>query len=177
MSLEAALETHAAALNRNSDLLAKVVDNQARLLAGQEAALAKLDTAKPSGSSRGSTKKDDPKPPTEEKKPASETASRTISDDDLRAAGAAWMKGKSETERNDAFDKMNSVLEHFGLKGTKITGPDSKLDADQRKQAWFYIQRWNAGLDVNFSADYDFDGDPKQDAAAPEAESENDPFA
>ena len=77
-------------------------------------------------------------------------------------AGAADPKKIDKVIRGAAAEKMNGILEHFGLTG-KLTGAESKLDAEQNKRAKFFIERWTAGLEVDFTADYDFDGDPTQE--------------
>jgi hypothetical protein len=165
MSLEAALAENSAALNRNSDYLERVI-------AGQEAALAKL----------GDTKPAKPKPATVAAAPAAapvaaaepeivETGSAPT-DSELKAAAVAWMDGKSKEERTEAAKFINDTLAWMGFAaGAKLTGPDATLTAAQRKQAKFFIERWAGGLSVDFKADYDFDGPVDQGA-----EVEADPF-
>ena len=180
MSIETLIEGHTAALNRNSDLLERVI-------AGQQAALDKIEgpkttrAPKKTAESEGAavTQAETPPPaavveekpaavaPVVETPPAAAAAAAPeVTDADIRAAATAWMDGTSVEERTAAAAKMSTILAQFGV-GGKLTGPESVLDADQRKQARFYIQRWAAGLTVDFGADYDFDGEPTQGAAAP----------
>lgn len=185
MSLEAILAANTDALGAHTAALAANTAILERVVAGQQAALEKIDSGRPA-TPRAAPKKDAaPAATTAQAAAATETApvaaatstpaasittteptvaASVVTDADLKSAATAWMDGKSQDERLDAVKKLNSVLEHFGLAGSKITGPDSKLDDDQRKQARFFVRRWAAGLEVNFSADYDFDGEPTQGA-------------
>lgn len=165
MSLEAALAANTEALTAHTEVMKAVVANQERLLAGQQAAIEKIEAPK---ATRARTKDEPSKEtkaePVKETKVEPVKAAADTTDDDIKAAAAAWTNGASQEARMDAACKMKSVLEHFGV-GGKLTGPESKLDADMRKQTVFFIKRWAAGLPVDFNADYDFDGDPKQGAA------------
>jgi hypothetical protein len=156
----AALEANTAAKNRNNDLLERVV-------AGQALAIEKIEPAKTAKSTKT---KDTPAAgaaPTPEPEKAVETiteaADTVVSDADVKAAAVAWMDGKSKEDRLEASKKLTAALAFFGV-GGKLTGEESKLDDDQRKQAKFFIERWAAGLTVDFNTDYDFDGEPTQDA-------------
>lgn len=179
MSLEAALAEHGAlmkahteALNANTKILESVV-------AGQKAALEKLGDGKATPGTRA-TKKDEPKttPPKDEPKPtAEESTGRVVTDDDLKKAGAALMQGKSKDDQGKIANTLKDMLEWMGLdRAAKLTGPEAKLTDAQRKQALFFIERWTAGLSVDFNADYDFDGPVDQGAEAA-ADGDADPFA
>lgn len=167
------------ALNKNTAALERVAANQEKLIAGQQAAIEKIDAGK-GGKPPAATKAADKTTTKETGKPAA----KTVSDEDVKNAAVAYMTAvTSGMSAEDAKAKKNgeckqvlsAILEHFGV-GGKLTGPESKLDADQRKQAKFYLDRKAAGLKVDLNADYDFDGDPKQGADAPAAEEENDPL-
>lgn len=172
MSIEALIERHIEALEKNTATLERVI-------AGQQAALDKIEAPK----TPRTTKKTEPAPaaaetpaaaPAADPAPAAtETAATTapaadvVTDEQLKAAALKWMDGKPQEARLEAAKKMNDILAYFGV-GGKLTGPESKLDDDQRKQAKFFIERWAAGLTVDFSAEYDFDGDPTQGGAVDE---------
>lgn len=170
MSLEAALAEHTAALKENNVLLTQVV-------AGQKAALEKIGEGK-AGTNRAPKDKPAAPPAAGAEQPKTEstaTNAAAITDDDLKATAAAWMAGKPAEERKAAAEKIFEMLEWMGFtRKDKLTGPESKLTDEQRKQAKFFIQRWAAGATVDFNTDYDFDGDPAQGAAA--AEPDADPF-
>jgi len=180
MSLEAALLENTKALTALVGIMTQTQANQERLLAGQQAAIDKIEGAKASG--RATPKDKTVDKPSETKtetktEPKTETKAKTgtVTDDMVKAAAAAWTNGKTTEEKKALFTKVNEMLDFFGLAGSKITGPESKLDDEQRKQTLFFIKRWSEGLEVNFSADYDFDGDPCQEVAGDEGEEES-PF-
>lgn len=173
MSIEAKID------ELNTNMLALIAalkvtgENQERLIAGQAAAIEKVEAPK---QTRTRTKKDEQAPaadPTPEPEPAL-TATVTVSDDDLRQAAGDFLKGDGNltaeqvTERRDF---VASVMAELGTK--KLCGPESTLDADGRKKAAFFIKRKGEGLKVNFGADYDFDGDVTQ-GGEPEASAEDD---
>lgn len=171
MSLEAALADNTASNKGLTAALLTVAANQEKLLAGQAAAIEKIEGGK-AGKTPATPKK------TETVKPT--PAANVVTDEALKNAAVAWMnastKGKSDADakaiKGDAAKFLGDILTFFGC-GGKLTGAESKLDDDQRKQAKFFIERKAAGLPVDFSADYDLDGDVKQGAAA---EAEEDPL-
>lgn len=187
MSIEERLAENTAAINRNSDLLERVV-------AGQAAAIEKIEGAKPSrtkpaAAAPAATPAAEPAQTPAAAEPAATPAAAAaeptpaaaaapaiveVSDDDVKAAALAWMAkvdptGTDMAKKTECAQKLTEIVAYFGLDG-KLTGPQSKLDAEQRQQALFFINRWAAGLTVDFSADYDFDGDPTQGAAPAAAE-------
>jgi len=171
MSLEAALAENTAALQALAAVQTRVADNQERLLVGQQAAIDKIEAGKGATAAerkpRAAAAKDTA-PAAAEPAAAVEPAApaeRVVADDDIKAAALKWMDGKSKEEKEAAAKFLGEILAYFGT-GGKLTGPDSKLDADQRKQTLFFIQRKAAGLEVNFSADYDFDGPTDQGVEA-----------
>lgn len=160
-----------AALNRNSDLLERVV-------AGQEAAMAKLGDAKPATRSR-TPKATDPVVEQGNAAPAAtesaEAGAAAAADaapalpttvDEMKSYCGAW----TATAAN--ADAKNAMLAFFRDAAAKLGGAGTAgllLDA---KKSVFWIERKKAGLDVDFDATYDFGGDPKQ--AAPAATSDDD---
>jgi|GEM_PF-1947509 len=189
MSLEAALAAHAEVIAANTAETRRNNDFLERVIAGQAAALEKIETPK---APRTTKKADAPAPasdapstapaaeapasaPTPE---AASSAATEVSDADVRNAAVAWMAkvdpaGEADPSKKDMAKRtecaafLGDILNWMGFPaGAKITGPDATLSAEQRQQAVFFINRRAAGLTVDFSADYDFDGDPAQGAAA-----------
>lgn len=187
MSIEQLLAENTAALRENTETVQK-------LIAGRDAALAKLEEKVAAGEAkpaRASRKKADaeagnaatdaatdspastsPEPSAQSSAPAAAPAiDQTITD-----AVTGYLKGtEDEAERKVRTGDITSIMSHFG---GKLVGPHSTLDADQKVQALFYVRRFAAGCEVNFSQDYDFSGDPAQGAApAVTVEGEEDEFA
>lgn len=182
MTIEAAIAGLTEAMNKNTEtglaLIAalKVTgENQERLIAGQAAAIEKVEAPK---QTRTRAKKDEQAPvaekPESQEEPLQDTPTVTVSDDDLRQVAGDFLKGDGKltaeqvTERRDF---VASVMAELGTK--KLCGPESTLDADGRKKASFFIKRKGEGLKVDFGADYDFDGDVTQ-GGEPEASAEDD---
>lgn len=183
MSIEALMGDLTAALNKNSTLLERVI-------AGQEAAMAKLEGSTAAPAARRTRKAADA-PATEqgnESAPAATeqpvadaaaasepAAAATFTQDDLKAAAMGWRKAATEAKDEAALKKQGElflgIAAHFG--SPKLTGPESTLTSEQIKQAVFFTKRAQAGLSVDFSADYDFDGAVDQGAAA---SADEDPF-
>jgi hypothetical protein len=168
MSIEAALAELTEAVKANTAILEK-------LEAGREAAVNALE-AKADGKSTRSRKKADetPAPAKEEAKPAAEKTPEaagdtpTVSDDDLRNAATDYIKaaGDDAEKRKANAANIKAITDHFGTK--TLVGETGIQDAEQRVQALFYLKRFGAGAEVNFSAEYDFSGDPAQGAEADE---------
>ena len=187
MSIETLITDLIAALNRNSD-------NQDRLIAGQEAAMAKLEGATATTRKPRATKADAAEPAelaaagnsepesapaaTEMPAAAADSASdaAVFTPNDLKVVATKW---RNSTEDADVHATQNaflkSIAEHFG--SPKLSGPDCTFDSDQVKQAIFFVKRKSGGLTVDFGADYDFDGSPKQETAAAAPVAVADPFA
>lgn len=164
MSLEEALLEHTAALKENTAVLQRVV-------AGQQAAIEKIEGAKPATTRTRAPKKDDtPAPaPTEEQvagdTPQSFLPGIKVGDDEgLKAHVQPWLAEatKGSPEALARVDFLKSASAHLGV---EPKFPQIAAEADRLKQFLFFFERKKAGIDVNFSAEYDFDGDPKQDAA------------
>lgn len=96
-------------------------------------------------------------------------AAPTASEDDVRAAAGAYIGGAgTDAEAKQArAANLKTITEHFGTK--TLVGPTGIETGEQRAQALFYIKRFDSGAEVNFSADYDFAGDPAQGGTAPAA--------
>lgn len=171
MSIEAKID------DLNTNMLALIAalkvtgENQERLIAGQAAAIEKVEASK---QTRTRAKKDEQAPAAEKPESQDDTPTVTVSDDDLRQVAGDFLKGDGKltaeqvTERRDF---VASVMAELGTK--KLCGPESTLDADGRKKASFFIKRKGEGLKVDFGADYDFDGDVTQ-GGEPEASAEDD---
>lgn len=186
MSIEALMGDLTAALNKNSTLLERVI-------AGQEAAMAKLEGSTAAPAARRTRKAADApatdapaegnesapaatEQPVADAAAASEpAAAATFTQDDLKAAAMGWRKAATEAKDEAALKKQGElflgIAAHFG--SPKLTGPESTLTSEQIKQAVFFTKRAQAGLSVDFSADYDFDGAVDQGAAA---SADEDPF-
>ena len=172
----AALQANTAATEKNNELLERVI-------AGQTAAIDKIEAPKAARAKKADT----PAAETQATTPAADTAPATVtpaavtpaaevSDDDVKTVALAWMAAidpagaadpakKDLAKRTACADFFKAIVENFGLSGT-LTGPKSELNAEQRAQALFYIRRKAEGLGVDFNADYDFAGDPAQGGVA-----------
>lgn len=163
----------AEALKANTAILERVV-------AGQEAALAKLDGAKAPTTGRGRAKKDEAEPAagnaepaaTESPAVAATTAYKApvIADADaLKAHISAWTGGTEDTaERQKRVELLKAIAAKFGV------APKFGELLPHASKAVFLVDRAKAmGVDaVDLKAEYDFDGHPEQEVAAA-AESED----
>jgi hypothetical protein len=198
MSIEATLVELTAALQENtktslalSAALGVTSANQERLIAGAEVAIAKVEAGKATPAPRTRKKATEEPAATEtgadvaapvSEPEAKKPTGRVITEDDLRTLASDFMKAATEaTERVAAGEFLKSVAENFGLK--KLVGPvvEGKehlgagiSDPEEMKQAWFFISRKQAGLPVDFKADYDFDEAIDQGAAPAAADDEFD---
>ena len=167
----AALQANTAATEKNNELLERVIAGQTAAIdkiEAPKAARAKKETAPEAPATTPTeTPVADPAPATETVKPAVE-----VTDDELKNAALNWMADvdpagaadpakKDLAKRTACADFFKAIVANFGLGGT-LTGPKSELSAEQRAQALFYIKRKAEGLTVDFNADYDFSGDPTQ---------------
>ena len=176
MSIEVKLDELTKSVLGLTEMMKITAANQERLIAGQAAAIEKVEPAKRTRSS----KKEDSATGTEEKTPAAEpekveVVGRVVSNDELKEIGGKFLtaaKDSGPDALTAARDFMNTLLEEFG--SPKLTGPETTLDAEQRKKAAFYIERKGAGLPVDLNADYDFDGDPTQAGGAVAATEDED---
>lgn len=172
MAIETLLERIAVALEANTAVLEK-------LEAGREAALEQLQNKADTGTKapRASRKKADETPATAGNGDNASTGSQeaaatpaadepTISDDDIRGAAGTYIGGAGDNVENRKARAANikRITDHFGSK--TLVGETGIQDAAQRAQALFYLRRFNAGCEVDFSAEYDFAGDPAQGVEA-----------
>ena len=191
MSLEAAIAENTKAHLAVAEALAK---NNARLdqvIAGQQAAIAKIEAKAGSGTTaKADAPKTDKKadaPKTDKKADAPKTepkveaktetpAAKTfvpaeITDDMLRAHGAEYL-GKADpadTARAERGANLKALMAEFGV--STLVGDTGIADQEDRKRAWWYIARWKANKPVDFKATIDLSADPAADGgAAPEAD-------
>lgn len=88
-----------------------------------------------------------------------------ISADQAKQAFGGWF---AETDDEDERAKRRAFVEQIvGALGAKV----GDLDLAGRRKAIFFLRRKRAGMDVDFSANFDFDGSPTQEVAAPAAAS------
>jgi len=178
MSIEQALAETTAALNRNSDLLERVV-------AGQEAAIAKLEGATKTTRAPRAKKED---APAAGESPAAEPADTgsgaesagNASEPDAGPSGVAAIVASigDSKEKIEAYAKAWLDECESGSDGRKervelLKGIATKLGGTgfsglllDVKRAVFYIERAKTGAAVDLEAAYDFDGDPAQEVAA-----------
>jgi hypothetical protein len=158
MNLEAAITELNGNMVKNNALLEQLIAGRAEAVTALAAA-----SAAGKGTTRGG-KKDD-KTTTAAATPPTKPA---ISDDTIRDLAGGWLKATDDkAERAVRSDFVKSMLAHFGTK--TLVGPEGIQDADARAQAVFFLKRKVATLAVDFTADYDFDGEPTQ-GGEPEAE-------
>jgi hypothetical protein len=173
MSIESALAELTAAVVANTAVLEK-------LEAGREAALEQLQNKDAGGTKTTRTRR--PKETTENADNsgnagagsadtgsqagaaanASDQAAPGVTEDDLRAEATAYIKGAGENveDRKARAANIKSITDNFGT--AALAGDNGIKDPEQRAQALFYLKRFAAGQTVDFSAEYDFAGDPAQ---------------
>jgi hypothetical protein len=144
--------------------------NRATAVKAIEAALVALDGGNSAPDAGAAASESTPEPQAASPSPAP-TAGATdknaqpvpaeISADQAKAAFGGWF-GETDDE-NERVARRTFVEQIVGALGAKITD----LDLTGRRKAIFYLRRKRAGMDVDFSASYDFEGSPTQ--AAPEA--------
>lgn len=190
MSIETLLERVAVGLER-------VADNQERLIAGQAAAIEKVEQPK----AKRETKAEKAAREAAEKgneeavstasgaADAGSAASDGPTDEQLKSTAVAWV-GTTEDpeEKKRRGEWLQAMARHMlgetdASKMLMLTGADSKLTAEHRKKAVFFIKRahkLNGTEHVNFAAPYNFDEAPDQDEPRVEqaaaAEPEFDPL-
>jgi len=191
MSLEATLadistkfDGLAAALAANTKVNEKIAENQARLIAGQAAAIEKIDAGKqvvgakaPTAAEKkaaekasvAETKASVAETKAAEKPPAVVTTDRFTTAAELEDYVRGWMNGSTDAAvRRTRVDLLKAIAANFGV--------DTKFAEllPYQKQTMFFIGRAKAGLKVDLKADYDFDGDPTQGGEAVAAAAEGD---
>jgi hypothetical protein len=178
-------ETTAASVTALTAALGRVADNQERLLAGQQAAIDKLEGGKPATTRSRKTADPvvaetakteavvEPKPETvvtETPKPVSFLPAGVTDADTLKAYVSEWTGAVTGDDKVKRVDLLKAIAQHLGVEPK--FAPLS-ADAAKLKQALFFIERSKADLPVDFSADYDFAGDPKQGGASPAADADS----
>jgi hypothetical protein len=176
MSLEQALakltsevELARAATEKNNDLLSRVVE-------GQQAAMAKLESAtvtKVETKGRGKNAKT-----TETEKPKEEAKPKEVTQDDLKDIALPHLQSLKGDDKTKFTKFLNGMAEHFGC--TKLTGPEGISEPEHIAQAVWFVNRVKAGLPVDFNAEYDFTkavDAPENQSADAAGEAEEDPFA
>ena len=111
-----------------------------------------------------------------ETKPAEPVAKTeaAVTQEMLKTEALALRNGTEDAALRAKYGEfLVAMTAHFGAKA--LTGPDGLNDPDQLNQAIFFVKRKATGAEVDFGADYDFDGDPAQGATAPAAD-EYDPL-
>lgn len=193
MSLEAELAELRGTVTALTEVLKQQIAVTERVVAGQAAAIEKLEAAKPASAgtrTRRSSKDDAPADtkaegnaqPADTASGAADASSASdaksflpdVKDaDGLKAHVGAWTGATEDAdERAKRVGVLKAMAEHFGC-APKFA--ELAADADRLKQALFFIERAKAGLPIDFKADYDFDADPAQAGAA--AAVEEDEFA
>ena len=180
MSLEQAILDLSEDVTALTAVMEKMIHNQERLLAGQQAAIEKVAAGNPDKPTRGRPKKNaEPEPaaetPATDTQPTSEKPADTESGEaDVKTASdkpaenavppfkdvaKKWMdkaeKGTDEYKKRGVA--VMGILGHFGA------GKMSELPEDAEDKAMFFLKRHVKGLPVNYDAPYDFAGDPLQD--------------
>lgn len=212
MSIEALIGELKEALAANTAALTAVAANQERLIAGQAAAIDKIEAPKAKRETKAekearekaeaaaaapeaaqatqATTTAEPANTASGAADAGNASSDGPTDDQLKATAVAWVgqAGDDATEKQRRANWLqtmarNLIGETDESKMIMLTGPESKLTADHRKKAVFFIKRAHKlkGTEhVNFSAPYDFDEAPDQDEPRVEtpaaAEPEFDPL-
>lgn len=209
-AMYAALQANTAATEKNTGILEQV-------LAGQAAALAKLeggsstrttrktaaekkaeeeaakagagaggaptggnagsntDTAVPHpllANPNGDTHKVKNKDGVEEDAPTANFRAADFSRDQVKSEFVGWLGEVSGDERKERQGFVKELGNHFGV--AQIFAADGGLDEEQRKQALFYLRRKREAMKVDFSADYNFDGDPLADLTPADEPEEED---
>ncbi len=170
MSIESKIDDLIAAVAANTEAVAAQTAIQERLLVGQQAALEKIDGGKAAATGKGKAATSRAKKAEEDKKKPADTESqeedaktasteKDVEDEDFATYAKAWLNsvkdGSAEYKRRGKL--LMGILAHFGA------GKMSELDKKNHHKALFFLKRDEAGMVVEFDADYDFDGDPAQD--------------
>lgn len=182
MSLEAAIIAHTEALLANTAVVARNNELAEQIVAGRADAIAAIkdqtaEAAKPATRSRKAAAETPPatETPATTTPAVTETAATVttaapaattpapapVSIDDLRKAFGGYLEAATtpEARKERAEAIVKPILTHFAV--AKITD----LSADQAVQAMFFLKRHEAGIAIDYNADYDFAGDPTQGGA------------
>ena len=186
MSIEKLLEDVKASLDKNTaqqgEILAALKSNTATmetLIEGRTDAIAALTSNsddKPTPTRKPRAKKADPEPEAEkaeEKKPEPKKAewSPDLSADGLRSAFSPYLTAvKDDADKKARIANVSAILSEIGVETINPIEGKKALETDEdKRRALFYLERFKAGLPVDFNADYDFNADPTtQDVKAEE---------
>lgn len=202
-SVLAAIEANTAAVNQNNALLERVVAGQTEALAkigdGKPATAARKprQTAAEKAAAEAAGGDEQQQAAAEADVPSNfmlETASNNetvetekgpsptaawrasdFSEAQVKGEFAGWISETTDPEaRKERTDFVVAIAQHFGVKTP--FGANGVQDDEQRKQLLFFLRRKREGVAVDFSADYDFEGDPLQgsDGAGEPAADEDD---
>ena len=169
MSIEAVLEKNTAQLG---EVLAALQANTAMLATlneGRAVALEQL-TAKDAEPAKPAKRKAAPK----KEEPAPEAGwNPDLSPDGLRAAFVPYLTGpetKDADVKAERVSNVGAILSELGVQSINPADGKTHLEEDiDKRKAVFFVARFNAGLPVDFKADYDFDADPLTQATEPAA--------
>jgi len=179
MSIEQKLDELTAAVLKNTETAMSLIAalgvtaaNQERLILGQTKAIEVATSPEGKATTRRRSKPADEPAVTEPAEAVVEAASepavegRVVTEDEVRVLAAGWLKSATDPEvRKEVGEFLSATAANFGRK--KLLGPvdpakphlgEGITDPAELKQAWFFISRKQAGLPVDFGADYDFDG-------------------
>jgi len=184
MSIEVLLQENTAALNALAAAIAAQTAVTERVVLGQQAAIEKLEGAKAAATGTRTRKPKDETPAATEDKgnaapadtasgevaasSASEPKTNAVLDaDGMKALCGAFTKAAADdADRAARVGWLKSLAGYFFPNGDVVGTAALVATPDNAKKAEFFIERKKAGLDVDFGAEYDFDGDPKQEVAS-----------
>lgn len=185
MSIEAKIDELIGTMTGLTTALNAVAANQERLLAGQAAAIDKVEAPKTTRRKKADeTTEAQPEAevtgnvepaPTASGAVAAASASNEVvgpTDEQVKATAVAWV-GTTEdvAEKQRRAQWLQDMIVGMGVPDDRpmkmLTGPEAKLTGEHRKKAVFFIKRAHklgGTQHVDFSAPYDFDEAPDQDA-------------
>ncbi|MEG3175805.1 hypothetical protein U1872_06155 [Sphingomonas sp. RB3P16] len=186
MSIETLLAENTAAMNALAAALAAQTAVSERVVAGQAAAMEKLEAAK-SGTTRASTKTTKATEPEKKVEPAATESgagaaanasdstgpdlSKIVDADTLKAHIMGWV-GKDQTFQDKPRGQLlYDMAAHFGC-GAKFA--ELASTPERIKQAVFFVERAKLDLPVDVTAAYDFDQSPDQAEPGAAAASDDD---
>ena len=208
MSIEALLTDLIAGVSRLAVATETNSAHLERVIAGQEAAMAKLEGGAVSGTTRKPRQpkaadtpaaepaaavestpttaaaaetphpllaaanpekapKKNPRSGVTEDAPTKNYRAGDFSRDEVKNEFLGWLGENPDADEIKA--RQAFVVELGNYFGVKQVFADGALDEEQRKQALFYLRRKREGLKADFSAEYDFDGDPLADQSTDDA--------
>lgn len=110
----------------------------------------------------------------EEDTPTANYRAADFSRNQVKSEFIGWLGETTDLEvRKERAAFVTAVGQHFGVK-QPFHPTDGLADDDARKQTLFYLRRKREGLNVDFAAEYDFDGDPLADQTVDASEDDLD---